>query len=816
MGNLQRLIDNGYYIVPITKGQKRPAVSKWQDLRISSVDEIKPYTDKGCGIGILTGVGEHPVCGVDIDSMDEGLVEEFTSICFQDLPIPLRIGKRPKCLAVFRTGKSYPKMVSRKFEDEEGGIHQLELLGAGQQFVAYGVHPDTGKKYQWEGGNPVDDPISSYSAISDKEMQKLINRFEQLAEARGYTPKGSSHTAKSTEPSGDGALDVLMNYEVGTGLSFQECNEILATLDPDGYDLWIKVGMALHHEFNGGGEGFELWSDWSMLGSTYAGANDLMKRWKGFGHKGKAAVTMRSVVAEAKEVKKEELRAEKRGLQTEMQNLTKGCADAHQLIDEIAPKLGAIAKDDIVLGTEAEKLVRDHFKYLSGERLPIGVVRKAIAKGKGNRSPVKANGDEPRGPEWVRGWVYISESNQFFNMTTGVSLDVQGFRGLFDAEMEDEGGNAAMWALNNDMIPKADRRMYVPGAGPLFKMDDVRYVNAYSAKGAVDLDGELCTAGSAEVFEQHIKLMIGGGEWTREAHLFTNFLRYVLEFPGKRMTWAVLLQGAYGDGKSEPITRIMGRLLGRKNVSIIQAQTVESDKFNGWAEGHLFGIIEEIKLHGHNRYDILNKLKPIITNDVIEIRRMRTDSYSAPNTGNYYITTNYKDALPVVVGDRRYMILFSQFPEEHRNDIAYFNALFKALGSDSGVRAIGKWLLSVDYHKDFKPQGHAPFTVAKEQAAELSQDTALDEIERLLADSDSPLFCEDYIVYRPFKDVVQHMGLLNSKNGISDRVLGKHIHDLGFDYIGRKRVGGHRERIWAKKTNPQFFASKYEERKLIC
>ena len=812
MNNLQQLIDNGYYIVPITKGQKRPAVSKWQDLRIKDVSEIKPYTDKGCGIGILTGVGEYPVCGVDIDSMDEGLVKAFVGRYFADALI--RVGKPPKSLMLFRTDKPYSKMVSGKFEDAEGDVHRLELLGSGQQFVAYGVHPDTKKKYVWGGLGPANISVENLPILEEKDLHEMLEQFELLAINKGLKPPAATTSRK--EATGDSSLDILMNYEPNAGLSTKECLKVLETLDPDDYDLWIKVGMALHHEFNGEGQGFDLWNAWSSAGGTYQGASDLRFRWKGFGHKGRAPLTMRSVVAEAKEVKKEEIRAEKRDLQADMQKLTWSCTDAHQLIDEIAPKLGAIAKDDIVLGVEAEKLIKDHFRKLSGALMSAKDVRKAIAKGKDKSLSVKANGDEPRGPEWVRGWVYVSESNQFFSMTTGVSLDVQGFRGLFDAEMEDEGGNAAMWVLNNDMVPKADRRMYVPGAGPLFKMDGVRYANTYSTKGAADLDGELCEEGSSEVFEQHIKLMIGGGEWTREAHLFTNFLRYVLEYPGKRMTWAVLLQGAYGDGKSEPITRLMGRLLGRKNVRIIQAQTIESDKFNGWAEGHLFGIIEEIKLHGHNRYDILNKLKPIITNDVIEIRRMRTDSYSAPNTGNYYITTNYKDALPIVAGDRRYMILFSQFPEEYRNNIGYFNKLFKAIGSDTGVRAIGKWLLSVEYHKDFKPQSHAPYTEAKGQATELSQDTVLDDIERLLEESDSPLFCEDYIVYGPFKDILCHMGLLNTKGNISDRVLGKHIFDLGFEYAGRKRVGGHRERIWAKKTNPQFFAEKYEERKLIC
>jgi hypothetical protein len=784
-------------------------VSKWQDLRISNVDEIKPYVDKGCGIGILTGVGEFPVCGVDIDSIDEGLVAEFIDD-IDAYPVT-RIGKAPKKLLLYQTDVPYPKMSSKKFEDSEGNVHQLEILGTGQQFVAYGVHPDTGRKYDWKWSDPLKESTHELPMLIEASIRELLSRFEQLALDRGYTPKGSS--SKGVTSSGDSALDALMNYEPSAGLSLEECRDVLTTLDCEDYDLWIKVGMALHHEFSGGAEGFELWDVWSSEGVTYKGANDLTFRWKGFGQVGRSPITMRSIVHEAKEVKKEEIRAEKRDMQIEMQKLVWACMDSHALLDDVAPKLGSISNGDTVLGIEAEKLIKDRFKALMGERLSVSVLRKAIAKGKSKEDIAKS---EDLQVGWTKGWVYISEANQFFNTATGVSLDVQGFRGLYDAEMDEEGGNSAMWALNNNIVPKADRRMYVPGAGPLFKMDGVRYVNTYSTKGSVDLTGEQCEEGSAEIFEEHIKLLIGGGEWTREAHLFTNFLRYVLEFPDKRMTWAVLLQGSYGDGKSEPITRIMGRLLGRQNVRIIQAQTIESDKFNGWAEGHLFGIVEEIKLHGHNRYDILNKLKPIITNDVIEIRRMRTDSYTAPNTGNYYITTNYKDALPVVAEDRRYMILFSQFPKAFTNDIKYFNMLFKAIGSDAGARAIGNWLMSIDYHKDFRPQGHAPDTEAKAQAAELSQDTVVDNIERLLADSDSPLFCEDYIVYGPFKDVVQHEGLLSNKGVVSDRVLAKHIHDLGFEYIGRQRVGGRRERIWAKSTNPQFFADKYDDRKLLC
>ena len=32
----------------------------------------------------------------------------------------------------------------------------------------------------------------------------------------------------------------------------------------DDYDVWVKIGMALHHECEGDDTGFELWDDFAM------------------------------------------------------------------------------------------------------------------------------------------------------------------------------------------------------------------------------------------------------------------------------------------------------------------------------------------------------------------------------------------------------------------------------------------------------------------------------------------------------------------------------------------------------------------------
>jgi hypothetical protein len=828
VSNIQKLIDNGYYIIPIKKGEKRPAVSKWQDLRITDASEIKSFTDKGCGIGILTGVGEHPVCGVDIDSMDEGLVDDFVDWFENEVYVTIsREGKPPKRLLMCQTENPYAKIVSRKFEDSEGNTHQLELLGTGQQFVAYGVHPATGGKYQWgDSGTPTDTPLKELPPVHEIALKGLVNYFEHLALDRGYTPVTSAKTA-STKPSptGDEALDVLMSYEPGVGMSNGDAEALLVALDCEDYDLWIRVGMALHHEFSGSDDGLELWDGWSSQGLTYKGRGELTDRWRSFNAVGRTPITMRSVLHEVEVVKKEEVIAVKRDTAGKMYATVRACSDQFTLLDHIAGELGSMANSDAGLVTEAEKLIKQRYKELTDGAVAIGAVRKAMRSGLGaSKLPVKADGVL----SWANPWVYVAGDNQFFNTDTGVVFDPAGFRGKFGSEImgeESEGMDVSRWALDNRLIPKADRAIYMPGAGRLFKMDGVDCVNTYCQSDVWDPEEERalaknlghCTEGypegdSAEIFKQHIQLLIGGGTWTREAQLFTNFLRYIIERPGRKLTWATLLQGSYGDGKSEPITRLMGALLGAHNTNVIQAQTIEGSIFNDWAEGHCFAIIEEIKLHGHNRYDILNRMNAIISNDIVEIHPKGSRTYSTKNTGNYYITTNFTDAVPIVSQDRRYFVLFSKFPEEYTNNTAYFDALFKALGDPEGVKAVGRWLLSVSYHEDFKPNGHAPHTLDKDSIVELSRDICVDMIEESLEDSDNLYFCEDYIIYGPFHDYISHID-----GQVTNRMLNKYVQDLGYKFVQRHLINGKRERIWVRGKTATYddFAKKYELRKLI-
>lgn len=59
--------------------------------------------------------------------------------------------------------------------------------------------------------------------------------------------------------------------------------EALETLNPDmGYDEWLRIGMALHHEYGGAEAGFEAWLNWSAYGKKFVSASDLRSHWQSF------------------------------------------------------------------------------------------------------------------------------------------------------------------------------------------------------------------------------------------------------------------------------------------------------------------------------------------------------------------------------------------------------------------------------------------------------------------------------------------------------------------------------------------------------
>lgn len=81
------------------------------------------------------------------------------------------------------------------------------------------------------------------------------------------------------------------------GLTLIQAKEALDVLDPNSArEPWRDFGMALHHEFGGSDDAFDLWDEWSARSPKYPGRNALIAQWASFGKRDGRPVTARTLL----------------------------------------------------------------------------------------------------------------------------------------------------------------------------------------------------------------------------------------------------------------------------------------------------------------------------------------------------------------------------------------------------------------------------------------------------------------------------------------------------------------------------------------
>ena len=265
-----------------------------------------------------------------------------------------------------------------------------------------------------------------------------------------------------------------------------------------------------------------------------------------------------------------------------------------------------------------------------------------------------------------------------------------------------------------------------------------------------------------------------------------------VQHPGQKIRWAPYVHGVPGDGKSF-FSELMAVAMGGQNVRILNGSTLESN-FTDWAIGSALVVIEEMKQHGRNRHDIMNRVKPMITNSSIDVHPKGKASYTAPNVSNYIIFSNYLDGAPVDAGDRRYMFLSSELTTEAAEQMTkegYFKRLFDAIHKHPG--AIRKWLLSVEIHSEFDPNGRAPDTIVKKTVIEMSKSDFEAAAEDLI-EKGAEGVCSDVISSAHFTRAFSHLEEVPSTTRVNTMLT-----QLGFRFAVRKKWRGEACRLWVKQ-----------------
>lgn len=724
----RRLLDAGYDIVPLKPGEKHPNLKNWTQLDPRA--EIDHWLDgpmQNWGVGIRTR--NNP--GIDIDCDDPDVVRDiYKAITGIIGPCrAYRIGRAPRILILCRTDEPFSKLRSQKYEHALlSTTHQVEILADGQQFAAYHRHPNTGRDYTWPAAGPAGTDSAALPCINAEQAVQILKAFEEIAAEK--VSEGSWHAVSGSTAIANpiNAEAFLLHHTSAKSVGVQEIEAALGVLSSEDYDRWLQVGMILHHQFSGGDDGYEIWHDWSRTASTYTSEDDCRYRWDGFTSDTRGStVTIGTLFHWANEARQEQAADSL----AEVERIIAGC---ESFTDLLGGRVAGALRDWLdmypLLRDRVVDLVKRRGRVLSGSPVSIQTVRAAL---KSKKKTEKSDTAEMY--PWAEPFVYLADEDKFFNVETRSIRS----RTAFDADFnrlfaeDKDSPSAARVALEQARIRVVEGARYMPGSDPVFTMEGFDYANRYNPDSAAAVPETLSVADNRarRLFARHVQTLIAD---ETDRRVFIDFLTYVVQNPGKRVNYSILLQGQEGDGKSFFAT-LMAMILGPSNCKSIPGTALEKE-FTGWAEGSQLTFIEEIKLHGVSGYDILNKFKPYVTNETVTVRRMQRDHYNVPNVTSYVLFTNFRNALPLDETDSRYYPIFSRWGSEAEfaawkaENPDFFAELYEACAAAPG--AIRKFFLERDISADFNPRGRAPMNANKREMARLSRDEQMVHIDDII------------------------------------------------------------------------------------
>lgn len=336
--------------------------------------------------------------------------------------------------------------------------------------------------------------------------------------------------------------------------------------------------------------------------------------------------------------------------------------------------------------------------------------------------------------KWFHNCYFVQRTGQIFDKS-GRFMKATQFNGAYGGKnfiitstgkITDEAWKAALrstcWT-----IPKVDHVRFLPDK-PLFEITE----DALRRKGLNTYIPTKIDArqGDVSLWLKHVELILPD---RNDQRLFFEYLAHCVKYPGYKIPWAPLLQSAEGVGKTV-FFEVLQHALGDMYVYSPKApELVKSGSvFNAWMRGKLMIVVNEIKID--ERRELIEILKPMITDARVEVQSKGVDQDMEDNPANWLFFSNYKDAIPISKNGRRYSIFYSVLQSssdilQAGMDHEYFNRLWKWLREEGGLQAVAYWLLNYPIERGAIPV-RAPETSSHEEALRVTRSP----MESLVAD----------------------------------------------------------------------------------
>lgn len=326
--------------------------------------------------------------------------------------------------------------------------------------------------------------------------------------------------------------------------------------------------------------------------------------------------------------------------------------------------------------------------------------------------------------QYFAGCVYVRDLHRVL-LPDGGLLKPEQFKVVYGGKtfkMDSEGSKTSRnaWeAFTESQVcrpTQVDRTMFRPDLPPgqVFDYEGGSRVNNYYPANVS------AKAGDVSLFLLHVEKLLPD---LRDRAIVLAYMAACVQHIGTKFQWTVLIQGVEGNGKTL-LSRVVAASIGMRHVHSPRTTEVSS-KFNSWIKDRVFAYVEDVYLPESKR-EVLEALKPIITNDWQPVEPKGVDQTTEYVVCNIMLNSNHKDAIKKTRNDRRFAVFYTAQQEfEHlaRDGMQgdYFPALYKWL-KNGGYGAVTHFLQNYDIPEKYNPalRPRAPITSSTEAAIECS------------------------------------------------------------------------------------------------
>lgn len=190
-----RLFDNGFD--PLPNENKIPRLKDWSRVKITE-DMIRSRTWARSNKTRDTGIRCGDVVALDWDINDKSLLNDLLDLVIDQKIVEespfVRIGMKPREMWIYRTkekiGKRSTGFFARPGADPDDKSEQVEILGAGCQFAAFGQRDPT-TAYTWPVNSLADYKLMDLPLITAAQVEALKDFAVLFFEERGLVRKSA-------------------------------------------------------------------------------------------------------------------------------------------------------------------------------------------------------------------------------------------------------------------------------------------------------------------------------------------------------------------------------------------------------------------------------------------------------------------------------------------------------------------------------------------------------------------------------------------------------------------------------------------------